>query len=80
MSSRIVGNDRLGLGSSKIEVLANNSKKNKGKTGFPLALPVPSPARFVMAGALPGAIKVLKGETQTITCCSTSAENRTEAK
>ena len=32
MSSRIAGNDRLGLGSSKIEVLAKKSKKNKGKT------------------------------------------------
>ena len=30
MSSRIAGNDRLGLGSSKIEVLAKNSKKNDG--------------------------------------------------
>ena len=25
-------NDRLGLGTSKIKFLANNSKKNKGKT------------------------------------------------
>ena len=31
MSSRIAGNDRLGLGSSKIEVLAKNSKKKQGK-------------------------------------------------
>ena len=31
LSSRIAENDRLGLGSSKIEVLAKNSKKNKGK-------------------------------------------------
>ena len=29
MSSRIAGNDRLGLGSSKIEVLAKNSKENR---------------------------------------------------
>ena len=36
---RIAGNDRLGLGSSKIEVLAKNPKKNQGKStifvGFP---------------------------------------------
>ena len=32
MSSRIAGNDRLGLGSSKIEVLAKNSKKNHGQS------------------------------------------------
>ena len=33
MSSRIAGNDRLGLGSSKIEVLAKNSKKSRGNQG-----------------------------------------------
>ena len=32
MSSRIAGNDRLGLGSSKIKVWAKKSKKNYGKT------------------------------------------------
>ena len=43
MSSRIAGNNRLGLGSSKIEVLSKISKKIKGKTKifwfWPLAWP-----------------------------------------
>ena len=34
MRSRIAGNDRLGLGNSKIEVFAKNSKKNKEKLRF----------------------------------------------
>ena len=33
LSSRIAGNDRLGLGNSKIEVLAKNSKKSRGNQG-----------------------------------------------
>ena len=39
MSSRIAGNYRLGLGSSKIEVLAKNSKKNQGKLMIVLVVP-----------------------------------------
>ena len=39
MSSRIAGNDRLGLGSSKIEVLAKKSKKKLGKSMIFLVFP-----------------------------------------
>ena len=44
LSSRIAGNDRLGFGSSKIEVLAKNSKKNQGKSMIFLVFPVWGPA------------------------------------
>ena len=39
MSSRIAGNDRLDHGSSKIKVLAKNSKKNQGKSMIFLVFP-----------------------------------------
>ena len=41
LSSRIAENDRLGLGTSKIEVLAKNSKKNQGKLPGKVTFPRP---------------------------------------
>ena len=40
MSSRIAGNDRLGLGKPEIEVLAKNSKKNLGESMIFLVFPL----------------------------------------
>ena len=39
LNSRIAENDRLGLGTSKIEVLAKKSKKNRGKLMIFLVFP-----------------------------------------
>ena len=46
LSSRIAENDRLGLGTSKIEVLAKNSKKNKGKWPGKVTSPRPPPQGY----------------------------------